>query len=407
MPKRLTEATNFENLKKQAKTLHRAVHNKDPEALERVSPYFSIPDGVGLQQIQLVLAREYGFESWSKLREQLIVAAFISESPEKKLSKSILRTDDVDQIFELLADAIQQTLGWQKTECFQFELSVGATFGIKNEQGQRALLKVSSPDEDYAALASKRKFQQWIHEKGVPCPAILVSPTTVGDLHIIVEEYVDAGDHANGHLPAHRKLMAKELVRFVELSKRYPDLAEIAEDVLIRLPNSMWPKPHNIYFNFEATKKGAEWIDEVGARYQPILDEIPQSDAVGHADWSAKHFRIEQNAISVIYDWDVYRGSETRIVGAAAVCFTYSEFTSGQNRPTISELQAFILDYEAARGEKFSERELQEISASAHYTAGYCARCEHAGNNGGGVPDARALLQDLVSLDLVQLLQSG
>lgn len=59
---------NLENLKKQAKRLLKSVKAGEPEALARIAPYFDEPADLGLQDAQLVLAREYGFASWSKLK---------------------------------------------------------------------------------------------------------------------------------------------------------------------------------------------------------------------------------------------------------------------------------------------------------------------------------------------------
>ncbi len=71
MTARLPEKANLENLRKQAKTLLKALHSEDAGALERVAAYFANADEVGLKECQLVLAREYGFDSWDKLRAQM------------------------------------------------------------------------------------------------------------------------------------------------------------------------------------------------------------------------------------------------------------------------------------------------------------------------------------------------
>lgn len=60
-------APNIDNLRKQAKTLLRDWQRGDPDAQERVAAYFPNASNLGLQSVQLVLAREYGFPSWSAL----------------------------------------------------------------------------------------------------------------------------------------------------------------------------------------------------------------------------------------------------------------------------------------------------------------------------------------------------
>lgn len=58
---------NTENLRKQAKALLRAWRENEPDSVTRVREHY--PDGrnFGLQDAQFVLAREYGFRSWSAL----------------------------------------------------------------------------------------------------------------------------------------------------------------------------------------------------------------------------------------------------------------------------------------------------------------------------------------------------
>ena len=58
---------NIDNLRKQAKALLRAWQRGDSEARDRVAAFFPNAPRLGLQDVQLVLAREYGFRSWSAL----------------------------------------------------------------------------------------------------------------------------------------------------------------------------------------------------------------------------------------------------------------------------------------------------------------------------------------------------
>ena len=64
----LLKGISLENLKDHAKALHRAAKAGESEARQRVEPYFDDPSTLKLQQAQLVIAREYGFTSWRKLK---------------------------------------------------------------------------------------------------------------------------------------------------------------------------------------------------------------------------------------------------------------------------------------------------------------------------------------------------
>ncbi|MEM7366879.1 MAG: Clp protease N-terminal domain-containing protein [Pseudomonadota bacterium] len=55
----------------EAKRLHRSFKSGNPQARKRVAPYFSPVTQLTLQQAQLVIARESGEESWSKLARRV------------------------------------------------------------------------------------------------------------------------------------------------------------------------------------------------------------------------------------------------------------------------------------------------------------------------------------------------
>lgn len=67
----LPQNPSLEQLKHQAKDLLRAVHGGDPKALRRLGRCFDVeatpPQSFHLTQVQLVLAREQGFQSWQQL----------------------------------------------------------------------------------------------------------------------------------------------------------------------------------------------------------------------------------------------------------------------------------------------------------------------------------------------------
>lgn len=67
----LPERPNLSHLKAQAKDLLAAVQSNDSATQERVRPYFDPASDFGLSEAQLVLAREYGFDSWAKLKQHV------------------------------------------------------------------------------------------------------------------------------------------------------------------------------------------------------------------------------------------------------------------------------------------------------------------------------------------------
>src|SRR5213596_2824268 len=73
----LPKNPSLENLRKQAKSLRKSALAKDADALGRVREFHPRVDEAeirfSLADAQLVIARSYGFASWSKLKEHLDV----------------------------------------------------------------------------------------------------------------------------------------------------------------------------------------------------------------------------------------------------------------------------------------------------------------------------------------------
>ena len=69
MTRRLIPGTPLDSVKDEAKLLLRSVKRGDEGALARIQPYFS--QASKLSEMQLVIAREYGFTSWTKLKRHL------------------------------------------------------------------------------------------------------------------------------------------------------------------------------------------------------------------------------------------------------------------------------------------------------------------------------------------------
>jgi hypothetical protein len=104
--KSLPSSPSLDHLKHQAKDLLAAVNARDPEALSRIRefhPTFANREedaGFSLADAQLVIAREYGFESWPKLKRHILST---SERPTleryAKIAEDLLkayRTGDSD-----------------------------------------------------------------------------------------------------------------------------------------------------------------------------------------------------------------------------------------------------------------------------------------------------------------------
>ena len=142
---------------------------------------------------------------------------------------------------------------------------------------------------------------------------------------------------------------------------------------------ALWGKPHNALFDFEATVRGAERIDEVARSAQRVMRRAGSRYVVGHSDWRAGNMRMGPDGIAVLYDWDsVFLDREAFVVGNAAANFRITSELDVPTVPAAGEVAAFVREYEAARGTPFTPSELAEVEAGTTYLRAYAARCEHA-----------------------------
>lgn len=89
MSKSLPLRPNLEHLKQQAKDLLAAVRAQDSDALGRIAALFPSRAEFRLTDAQLVIAREYGFESWPRLKHHIEVT--LSEDGLQATAERIVR----------------------------------------------------------------------------------------------------------------------------------------------------------------------------------------------------------------------------------------------------------------------------------------------------------------------------
>ena len=98
----------LEHLKSQAKKLLKAYRVGSVDAIDRIRSFFprlsNATDAeiqqseLGLQDAQLVIAREYGFENWSQLKERVIhLGQNTEEGTAKEILFKIIRAADIDE----------------------------------------------------------------------------------------------------------------------------------------------------------------------------------------------------------------------------------------------------------------------------------------------------------------------
>jgi hypothetical protein len=297
------------------------------------------------------------------------VSEFIAESmwPDAPIERSIFGTDDPQAIWNQVVELCPEAV-----ECFAFEVSVGALFGLRLRDGSRVALKVHL-EPDPTRLQAMQRVQVHLFERGFPCPR----PLGVRG-RATLEQWRDDGIYRDAHERPVRRVIARHLAELHRLTRELQPLAGM--EPFFPPPNGpLWPRPHNVLFDFEATATGAAWIDEIAQAARRLRDARAGDLVIGHGDWTVKHFRFRGLRPTVIYDWDSLNTDfETVFAGGAAASFTYTEHLPVALWPTVSEARAFLDDYEQARDRPFTLEEEAVAQAAAVYHRAYSTRCSHA-----------------------------
>ena len=322
---------------------------------------------------------------WQALDQSL--HQVMAEAENRLLARSILGTDEVALICLLLQTFCQSQLGEPIAQCGLSYLSVGATFVIRLTNGNLRVIKAHGIDQDLTALQASAQVQAALSQEGFPCPQVLLLPQRWQSTILAVYAYVDAGDRIDGFAPTVRVAMAHQLANLMQRTQRYTQRHSHSTALPLWMPwfqdkSVLWPRPHNVLFNFEQTSTSAEWIDAIARTAQTILLEADGKPAIGHSDWSVQNMAFRGTQLTCVYDWDSLRvGQEAFFVGGAARCFAHDWRFAGPERSiTLAEALSFVREYEAVRGQPFTATEQRTIGAAIVYTAAYGTRCAHPGN---------------------------
>ena len=283
--------------------------------------------------------------------------------PDDPVVRSIFGTTDPDAIW---ADVL--TMCPEAVECFRFEANVGALLGLVVRGGDRVALKVHR-DASAERLAGIQEVQDHLWRYGFPCPR----PLGVRG-RATLEEWRDDGIQRDAHAPDVRGLLARLLVRLLTLTRGVRPFSDLPP-FFPRPGGPLWPAPHSVLVDFDATVKGAEWIDEIAGAARARRDTARGAVVIGHHDWTAKRARFADIKATVVHGWDSLSiDFEPVFVGNAAARFT----SDVEPLPTVDEAFQFIADYERARSSPFTREEQAVAWASAVYARAYATRCVHA-----------------------------
>jgi len=292
---------------------------------------------------------------------------------------AVFGTDDAAAIAGTLNSFCLQVLGARVRQGLFHQSSIGSVSGIRLEDGRAVVIKAHQPERSRALLAEIVQIQSYLAENGIFAPRILAGPVALGQGLAIVERFCDAGTTADAHEAEVRRALAGGLSAMVTACERFVPSTSLEPALLTSACDALWPKPHSKLFDFSATSRGAEWIDELAALAREQM--VPAGRRIiGHSDWRQEHVRFIGDRPAVAFDWDsLCCELEPTLLGFVANGFC-ADWSCADRRqaPSIEEARAFKSDYEEARSRRFAPDESRLCGAAFAYACAYTARCVHA-----------------------------
>jgi hypothetical protein len=341
------------------------------------------------------------------MNEQVLapIASHLAEWDVPHVELAIYGTRDAQRIADTLEEFCRRELKAVPAETLFYQSSVGAVAGLRLRDDRQIVIKAHQPDWERPRLEEVARLQSIVAAQTGLAPKVLCGPARLGSGFATVEEYVHRGSKRNGHEPVVRRALAHSLFRVVEhLAAAAPASALPSSLLSAARTSELWPRPHSKLFDFDATHRGAEYIDEIAtaarARVTPAGRQV-----IGHSDWRAEHVRFDGDTPVVAFDWDsLCKEREPALVGATAhmFCADWSRDDAVQ-APTLEEARAFVADYEAAAGSQFTRAERALCGAAFAYAVAYTSRCGHAG--GVDTRDQPGSFQHLIARHGMRLLE--
>lgn len=294
------------------------------------------------------------------------------------LEEALFGFVDSNAIAQAVDEYCSRHLGAAMGRVIWHRTSVALVFGLELVDGRRVVVKLHRPDRA-AKLGVIQAIQRRLGRRDYPCPQPLVGPAALANGVATAESLLEGGRIIDAHDPARRLLMASGLHDLVVACAPIADTYDPGPYWLTSSP-TLWPAPHDVRFDFEATASGAEWIDDLARSARQRLIAAPGRLVLGHIDWRVENLRVEAGRIVAVYDWgSLARLPEPVLVGAVAHAFTASwDPEAPFTVPTLAESRAFIEDYALARDAPFSAPEIEQIDAAHLLSLAYAARCEHS-----------------------------
>ena len=273
-----------------------------------------------------------------------------------------------------------------------------------NPATERIVVKVHR-NHVAARLDAVVRAQSALVAAGIPVASLLTdAPRALGTGHALVETWRADGDTVDVRSTDRRRALARGSFTISE-SLDANQFGDLAPDW-----SGRFAPPHSPMFNFEATGTGAGWIDRLADMALEGANRLT-ADGVGerrvvHTDLRPENVLLDlarsAPVVSTIYDLDSLQlGSEAWLIGGVARAYSTNWSLPDPMIPGVSEIRAFVKDYEFVRGQLFSPEEMRLAELGTLHALAYSARCEHALYPDGSVapwgPGWRSLLQQFAT----------
>jgi hypothetical protein len=307
-----------------------------------------------------------------------LLAEFFRDARESDLEVETLGTANAEEIASQLTAFATSHLAPILHGLF-YRRGVGMVVGLRLVDGREIVVKLHRWRASFGRLTAVQEVQDHLARVGLPVPIPLVPPTQLGRGIATVEE-LRLGSPADGHRSDVRRALAAGLRRFVVEALPLRGLAGLGPAVFLApRTDALWPEPHDLRFDFNATAGGAEWIDELAVAAHQRLANLDGEPVVGHLDWRVENLAFDEaGKIAAIYDWDsVALAPEPYVAGHNAAVFS-ADWQRGGGLPSLLETVEFVREYELARGRPFDAAEREMLDAAHLLHCAYGARCQHS-----------------------------
>lgn len=188
-------------------------------------------------------------------------------SDARVVARTVFGTSDPTQIADaILAVCIEHLRSPARVLVFS-AVSVGCVFGIELDDGRRIVVKAYQPRWRSEFLRAVVAAQRVLAATGFPCPEPVAGPVHMLGSRALVESFLQD--------PGQSAVEAKMLATSARgLARQVAACRGLGLDPLRRHPmdsegDALYPHPHSPIFDFDATTRGAEWIDALARSAKP------------------------------------------------------------------------------------------------------------------------------------------